>query len=146
MKKPMIIVPTPAASPHRAQRRAPTRCAGFEAGQQSGLTLAMRSGGTAEWPDPCKISPMPRERKITIGEMRETTRLIVYCGDHRCAHSITMDPDLWPDNVRLSDMEERFVCTACGHRGADVRPLFEQSNMGTGGANFVPISFRLLSK
>jgi hypothetical protein len=89
---------------------------------------------------------MPRERKITIGEMRETTRLIVYCGDHRCAHSITMDPDLWPDNVRLSDMEERFVCTACGHRGADVRPLFKQSNMGTGGANFVPISFRLLSK
>jgi len=119
---------------------------GVEAGQQSGLTLAMESGGTAEWPDPCKISPMPRERKITIGEMRETTRLIVYCGDHRCAHSITMDPDLWPDNVRLSDMEERFVCTACGHRGADVRPLFEQANMGTGGANFVPISSRLLSK
>jgi len=28
MKKPMIIVPTPAASPHRAQRRAPTRCPG----------------------------------------------------------------------------------------------------------------------
>ena len=46
---------------------------------------------------------MPRERKITIGEMRESgpTRLIVYCGDYRCAHSITMDPDLWPGNLAL---------------------------------------------
>jgi len=67
---------------------------------------------------------MPRERKITIGEMRESgsTRLIVYCGDYRCAHSITMDPDLWPGNLRPSDLEDLFVCTVCGHRGADVRP------------------------
>ena len=36
-----------------------------------------------------------------------------------------MYPALWPDNVRLSDLEERFVCTVCGHRGADARPLFE---------------------
>jgi hypothetical protein len=30
---------------------------------------------------------MPRQQKITIGEMRESgpTRLIVYCGDYRCA-------------------------------------------------------------
>jgi hypothetical protein len=39
-------------------------------------------------------------------------------------------PALWPDNVRLSDLEERFVCTVCGHRGADVRPLFEPARMG----------------
>ena len=31
-----------------------------------------------------------------------------------------MYPALWPDNVRLSDLEKCFVCTACGHRGADV--------------------------
>jgi hypothetical protein len=42
-----------------------------------------------------------------------------------------MDPDLWPDNLRLPDLEERFVCTVCGHRGADVRPLFEPARMGT---------------
>jgi hypothetical protein len=28
-------------------------------------------------------------------------------------------------------LEERFVCTVCGHRGADVRPLFEPARMGT---------------
>ena len=50
------------------------------------------------------------------------TRLIVYCGDYCCAHSITMDPDLWPGNLRPSDLEDLFVCTVCGHRGADVRP------------------------
>jgi hypothetical protein len=32
--------------------------------------------------------------------------------------------DAWPDDVRLSDIEARFVCTACGKRGADVRPDF----------------------
>ena len=88
---------------------------------------------------------MPRDRKIIIGEMRESgsARLIVYCGDYRCAHSITMDPDLWPGNLRPSDLEDLFVCAVCGHRGADGQPLFEQANSG---ANFVPISSRLLSK
>ena len=42
-----------------------------------------------------------------------------------------MYPALWPDNVRLSDLEEHFVCMACGHRGADVRPLFEPARIGT---------------
>ncbi|WP_441280014.1 hypothetical protein [Bradyrhizobium sp. 63_E2_N1_3] len=32
--------------------------------------------------------------------------------------------DRSPDDVRLSDLEPRFVCQACGHRGADVRPDF----------------------
>jgi hypothetical protein len=31
---------------------------------------------------------------------------------------------LWTDDVRLSDIEDRFTCTACGKRGADVRPDF----------------------
>jgi hypothetical protein len=30
----------------------------------------------------------------------------------------------WPDELRLSDIEARFVCKACGKRGADVRPDF----------------------
>ena len=33
-------------------------------------------------------------------------------------------PDRWPDELRLSDVEPRFVCAACGKRGADVRPAF----------------------
>jgi hypothetical protein len=30
------------------------------------------------------------------------------------------------DNVRLSDIEPRFVCKACGKRGADVRPDWQK--------------------
>jgi hypothetical protein len=30
--------------------------------------------------------------------------------------------DCWPDDVRLSDLESRFVRQACGKRGADVQP------------------------
>jgi hypothetical protein len=32
--------------------------------------------------------------------------------------------DQWPDSMRLSDLEPRFICAACGKRGADVRPNF----------------------
>jgi hypothetical protein len=33
--------------------------------------------------------------------------------------------DPWPDDARLSDLEQRFVCKARGCRGADVRPDFD---------------------
>jgi hypothetical protein len=29
------------------------------------------------------------------------------------------------DDVRLSDLEPRFICSACGKRGADIRPDFD---------------------
>jgi hypothetical protein len=32
--------------------------------------------------------------------------------------------DQWPDEMRLSDIEPGFTCTACGKRGADVLPDF----------------------
>src|SRR6266436_1530600 len=67
--------------------------------------------------------------------MRESgpIRLLVYCADYKCAHSVVIDADRWPDHVRLSDLEPKFTCQACGHRGADVRPLFEPARMGTNG-------------
>jgi len=55
-----------------------------------------------------------------------------------------MAADRWDDDVRLSDIEPRFVCKACGKRGADVRPHFGPARMGTT-ANcgaFCPISDR----
>jgi hypothetical protein len=65
-----------------------------------------------------------RPVKITLGEMREmgVRRVLVYCccGDH-----IALSADRWPDDLRLSDVEPRLVCTACGRRGAEVRPDFE---------------------
>ena len=77
---------------------------------------------------------MKREQKITLGEMRSDNgprRLINYCADFKCSHSVVVDAAPWGDDVRLSDLESRFTCKACGRRGADVRPLFEKAAMGT---------------
>jgi hypothetical protein len=67
-----------------------------------------------------------RPTKITFAEMRDmgVRGFLVYCADYRCSHSIAISGDPWPDDVRLSDIEPRFVCEACGKRGADVRPDF----------------------
>ena len=58
--------------------------------------------------------------------------VLVYCRDHRCSHHIAISADRWPDHTRLSDIEPGFVCTACGKRGAEVRPKFSQARMGKG--------------
>ena len=50
--------------------------------------------------------------------------LLIYCADYGCSYSLTISGDRWPDDLRLSDIEPRFICGACGHRGADVRPEF----------------------
>jgi hypothetical protein len=80
-----------------------------------------------------ELSAMQRRQKITLGEMRSgngPNRL--YCSDYKCAHSIIINSERWPDHVRLSDLEPKFTCKACGQRGADVRPLFEKSRDGNG--------------
>jgi hypothetical protein len=74
--------------------------------------------------------PLPaltRQKKITFGEMRAggVRGLLIYCSDYKCSHSTAISADQWPDHVRLSDLEARFVCKACGKRGADVRPDFK---------------------
>ena len=70
---------------------------------------------------------MLHEQKITLGEMRSSGshRLLVYCADYCCTHHVTIAAGQWADSVRLSDLEPKFTCQACGKRGADVRPLFE---------------------
>jgi hypothetical protein len=75
---------------------------------------------------------MLREQKITFGEMRASgvSRVLIYCDDHKCSHSIEQTADPWPDDFRLSDIEGRFVCRACGKRGADVRANFPSASMG----------------
>jgi hypothetical protein len=68
-------------------------------------------------------------QKISLGEMRSSGArgLLIYCADYRCSHSIAISADRWPDDVRLSDLEPKFTCQACGHRGADVRPCIDQN-------------------
>jgi hypothetical protein len=83
--------------------------------------------------DSWQKSGMQRQQKITLGEMRSDNgprRLIVYCSDFKCSHSVIVDAAPWGDEVRLSDLEPKFTCKACGRRGADVRPLFEKAAMG----------------
>ena len=60
--------------------------------------------------------------KISFGDMRDmgVRGLLIYCADYRCSHSIAISGDSWPDDVRLSDLEPRFVCRARGKRGADL--------------------------
>ena len=69
---------------------------------------------------------MAGPQKITFGDMRESgvRGVLIYCSDYRCSHHIAVTADQWADDVRLSDIEPRFVCSACGKRGADVRPDF----------------------
>jgi hypothetical protein len=70
---------------------------------------------------------MPGKQEITLGQMRQSgpRRLRVFCGDHKCGHSVVIDADCWPESLRLSDLQHLFVCPVCGHRGAEVRPNAE---------------------
>ena len=72
------------------------------------------------------MSAPTRPTKITFAEMRTAgvRGVLIYCSDYKCSHSRAISADQWPDHVRLSDLEARFVCKACGKRGADVRPDF----------------------
>jgi hypothetical protein len=51
--------------------------------------------------------------------------LLIYCSDYKCSHLIEMSGDRW-----LSDLEPRFICSACGKRSADVRPDFNRRTDG----------------
>jgi hypothetical protein len=64
---------------------------------------------------------MARPEKITFADMRDmgVRGLLIYCSDYKCSHLVTMSSDRWPDGMRLSDIERRFVCAVCGKRGAD---------------------------
>jgi hypothetical protein len=58
-----------------------------------------------------------RPQKITFGEMRRDMGVhgvLVYCAEYRCGHSVALSADRWADEIRLSDIEPRFVCAACG--------------------------------
>ena len=68
---------------------------------------------------------MERPQKITFAEMRSSgvRGLLIYCADYRCSHCVAASGDRWPDDAR-------FVCTACGKRGADVRPDFDWGKPG----------------
>jgi hypothetical protein len=77
---------------------------------------------------------MSRPQKITFAEMRDmdVRGVVVYCQDYKCSHSVAMNADQWPDDLRLSDIEDRFTCTKCGKKGDDVRPDFNGNKQPVG--------------
>jgi hypothetical protein len=77
---------------------------------------------------------MDRPQKITFAEMRSSgvRSLLIYCADYHCSHSVEISGDRWSDDVRLSDLEPRFVCTVCGLRGGDVRPNWDEGKRSLG--------------
>jgi hypothetical protein len=48
-------------------------------------------------------------QKITFAEMRASgvRGLLIYCADYQCSHWITLSADQWPDDMRLSDVEDQ---------------------------------------
>jgi hypothetical protein len=71
---------------------------------------------------------MARQQKITLGEMRSSGArgLLIYCADYKCPYWIRISADQWVRRMcGWSDLADRFTCTVCGARGADVRPDFD---------------------
>ncbi|WLA68568.1 hypothetical protein [Bradyrhizobium diazoefficiens] len=72
-----------------------------------------------------RTEPDGRPLKITFGDLRATgvRDLIVFCQDYRCSHNVKLATeyvDRWSDEIRISQLEPRFVCTACGMRGSNI--------------------------
>jgi hypothetical protein len=76
--------------------------------------------------------------KITFAEMRDqgVRGILVYCADYHCSRSLAISGDRWPDDLRLSDIEDRFTCSAYGKRGADVRADFNWNRTTVGGMGY----------
>jgi hypothetical protein len=79
------------------------------------------------------LNAQNRQQKITLGEMRSgigPTRLIMYFGHYKCAHSVVIDTGPWSDNVRAFGLGAEIHLPGLRPPGADVRPLFEPARMG----------------
>lgn len=78
--------------------------------------------------------------------------MLVYCSDDKCGHWKRLgraECGQWPDDVRLSDLKPKFVCEACGKRGADIRPDFDweaAEELNRSEQRRAPIFFALVAK
>jgi hypothetical protein len=54
-----------------------------------------------------------QEQKISVAELREMglSGVVVWC---HCGHHVAVSADTWPDELRLSEIEERCVCSVPG--------------------------------
>jgi hypothetical protein len=86
--------------------------------QQQRPACHMRNGQRSQFM--MGMPALTRPQKITFAEMRAPglRDLLIYCSDYHCSHCTAISGDRWADDVRLSDLEPRFICKACGKRGA----------------------------
>jgi hypothetical protein len=75
---------------------------------------------------------MPRAQKITFGELRASRirDVLIYCADYRCTHHVKVSGDRWGDDVRLSDIEPGFVCTASANAALMSGRIFRTGKRG----------------
>jgi hypothetical protein len=59
-----------------------------------------------------EITSAQRNSATSAASWSTALTIVRACGAHQ------------PDDMRLSDLEPRFVCKACGKRGGDARPDF----------------------
>jgi hypothetical protein len=71
-------------------------------------------------------------RPVTLPERLHPSLVIARRDLAFRAKKLEISGDQWEGDVRPSVLEPKFISKACGHRGADVRPLFEPTRMGTG--------------
>ncbi len=76
----------------------------------------------------------PTPTKITFGEMRASgvRDVLILLPRSSLQPSRRGQADGWADDVRLSDIEDRFTCTRCGRKGAEVRARIWASQDGDG--------------
>jgi hypothetical protein len=57
---------------------------------------------------------MTHPAKIAFAEMRAAgvRQVLIYCSDYKCGHCniVPDDADRWPDELRISDIEETASC------------------------------------
>ena len=61
---------------------------------------------------------------------------VVRSGIHNLRNAYLLAMLRPPDDLRLSDIEERFTCRVRGKRGADVRPDFNRDRKPNGGMGY----------
>ena len=95
------------------------------AGAEDSIYILFASLARFQW----RMPVVTRPQKITLAEMRASgvRGLLIYCSDYHCSHWTAISGDPWPDDVRLFDLEPRFICQACGRRGAEVRPDWQSA-------------------
>jgi hypothetical protein len=95
------------------------------AARQDGLTQASVASRRVNFGGIMQHGSYPTTAKNYLRRNAGCRGLLIYCSDYRCSHWIAINADRWADDARLSDLEQRFVCKACGRKGADVRPDFD---------------------